>query len=427
MSDTVIRVENLGKKYVLTHQQEGRSKYKALRDVIADGAKSLGKKLLKPGKEAFNPAHEEFWALQDVSFEIKQGNSVGIIGRNGAGKSTLLKILSRITEPTKGQISIKGRVASLLEVGTGFHPELTGRENIYLNGAILGMSKVEIERNFDEIVAFAEVEKFLDTPVKRYSSGMYVRLAFAVAAHLEPEILIVDEVLAVGDLNFQKKCLGKMENVASEGRTVLFVSHNMAAVRKLCSHAILLDKGTVKTQGDVHGVLKTYIEGADSTHFVYDLRPPKDKDVPGYAYKLTVEDEHGHPVSSIPVGKPWQVRVNFTTTRKIEHFVIALGLMSSDDVPLKTSWSQPYSISAGEYQAVFREDIIILGTGRYSLIVGLSQAHHTFHYIPDAGILDIAEFSEGIDLIKTSDVGMVLNPMNIEIFNSDSKILALAE
>src|SRR4028118_430430 len=244
MSDTVIQVENLGKKYIINHQKQER--YTALRDVIANGARSLGRQFFKPlGKRMPNPTKEEFWALKDVSFEVKRGDRVGIIGRNGAGKSTLLKILSRITEPTTGRISIKGRVASLLEVGTGFHPELTGRENIYLNGAILGMSKAEIKKKFDEIVAFAEVEKFLDTPVKRYSSGMYVRLAFAVAAHLEPEILIVDEVLAVGDAQFQKKCLGKMEEVGKEGRTVLFVSHNMGVVQTLCTRGILLRYGTV--------------------------------------------------------------------------------------------------------------------------------------------------------------------------------------
>lgn len=261
MSDTAIRVENLSKKYVLNHQQTGGSgSYNSLRDKIADGTKSLGKKLLKPSaQKTFNPTREEFWALKDVSFDIKQGDRVGIIGRNGAGKSTLLKILSRIVEPTKGRISIKGRIASLLEVGTGFHPELTGRENVFLNGAILGMSKEEIKRKFDEIVAFAEVEKFLDTPVKRYSSGMYVRLAFAVAAHLEPEILIVDEVLAVGDSNFQKKCLGKMEDVsAKEGRTVLFVSHNMATIKQLCNTAIFLEKGSLKTQGSIQNVMDSY-------------------------------------------------------------------------------------------------------------------------------------------------------------------------
>jgi lipopolysaccharide transport system ATP-binding protein len=244
MSDIVIRVENLGKKYTIGHQQEER--YTSLRDVIANNVKSWSRKLLPTAyKKEKTPDFEDFWALKDVSFEIKQGDRVGIIGRNGAGKSTLLKILSRITEPTTGKVKIKGRVASLLEVGTGFHPELTGRENIFLNGAILGMSKEEIKRKFDEIVAFAEIEKFLDTPVKRYSSGMYVRLAFAVAAHLEPEILIVDEVLAVGDTQFQKKCLGKMEDVGKEGRTVIFVSHQMSAIEQLCTHGLLLKKGSV--------------------------------------------------------------------------------------------------------------------------------------------------------------------------------------
>lgn len=255
MSDAVIRVENLGKKYTIGHQQSER--YTALRDVIANGTRNLFKSIQNPKAKSQN-SQEEFWALKDVSFDIKMGDRVGIIGRNGAGKSTLLKILSRITEPTNGRISIKGRVASLLEVGTGFHPELTGRENIYLNGAILGMSKAEIKRKFDEIVAFAEVEKFLDTPVKRYSSGMYVRLAFAVAAHLEPEILIVDEVLAVGDAHFQKKCLGKMGKVAQEGRTVLFVSHNMAAINALCSTGIVLDRGQVVCSGITNNCIAAY-------------------------------------------------------------------------------------------------------------------------------------------------------------------------
>jgi len=255
MSDTVIRVESLSKKYIIGHQRQ--ESYTALRDVIANKVKSIGSFIQNP-KSKIQDSSEEFWALNDISFEIKQGDKVGIMGRNGAGKSTLLKILSRITEPTKGRINIKGRVASLLEVGTGFHPELTGRENVYLNGAILGMGKVEIERKFDEIVAFAEVEKFLDTPVKRYSSGMYVRLAFAVAAHLEPEILVVDEVLAVGDAQFQKKCLGQMGKVAQEGRTVLFVSHNMAAINALCSTGIVLDKGKVICSGSTESCVAVY-------------------------------------------------------------------------------------------------------------------------------------------------------------------------
>ena len=253
-----ITVENLSKKYIIGHQKQER--YTALRDVLANGAKRFTRKLIHPFAEQRNdPTHEEFWALKDVSFDVQQGDRVGIIGRNGAGKSTLLKILSRITEPTSGKVSIRGRVASLLEVGTGFHPELTGRENIFLNGAILGMSKAEIKKKFDEIVAFAEVERFLDTPVKRYSSGMYVRLAFAVAAHLEPEILIVDEVLAVGDAQFQKKCMGKMETVGREGRTILFVSHNMAAIKTLCSTAIVMNKGQMIYQGAVGGAVDQYL------------------------------------------------------------------------------------------------------------------------------------------------------------------------
>jgi lipopolysaccharide transport system ATP-binding protein len=255
MSNTVIRVENLGKKYIIGHQKQER--YTALRDVVTDRVKSFAS-VFNPKAHKDDPTHEEFWALKDVSFEIKQGDRVGIIGRNGAGKSTLLKILSRITEPTEGRISINGRVASLLEVGTGFHPELTGRENIFLNGAILGMDRVEIKRKFDEIVAFAEVEKFLDTPVKRYSSGMYVRLAFAVAAHLEPEILIVDEVLAVGDAQFQKKCLGKMEEVGKEGRTVVFVSHNLGSIKALCDVGIVLHHGQIVHSGSITEAVNVY-------------------------------------------------------------------------------------------------------------------------------------------------------------------------
>ena len=256
MSETVILVENLGKKYILGNQQRNSS----LREAISSSFSYIKGKILSPFEKTItNQTSEEFWALKDVSFEVKQGEVVGIIGRNGAGKSTLLKILSRISEPTKGRILIKGRVASLLEVGTGFHPELTGRENIYLNGAILGMSKVDIKRKFDEIVEFSGIEKFIDTPVKRYSSGMYIRLAFAVAAHLEPEILIVDEVLAVGDLEFQKKCLGKMGDVAKEGRTVILVSHNLPSVVNLCQRGILLNEGVVVIDNQAAEVVRHYI------------------------------------------------------------------------------------------------------------------------------------------------------------------------
>lgn len=264
MTNTIIKVENLAKKYLISHHNEIQGNYNTLRDVIVDQARSFIKLIHNP-KYKTSSYRESFWALNNVSFDIKQGDRVGIIGRNGAGKSTLLKILSRITEPTHGRVSIKGRVASLLEVGTGFHPELTGRENIFLNGAILGMSKTEIQNKFDEIVDFAEIEKFLDTPVKRYSSGMYVRLAFAVAAHLEPEILIVDEVLAVGDTQFQKKCLGKIDDVSKQGRTVIFVSHNMSTIQSLCSRCILLQSGLVIADDVPNSVVQLYLDNSSVT------------------------------------------------------------------------------------------------------------------------------------------------------------------
>lgn len=250
-----ILVENLGKSYQLRHQVSRRGP-KMLRESIVE---TLTAPWQKKSNAAAGAEREEFWAIRDLNFEVNPGEVVGIIGRNGAGKSTLLKVLSRITKPTTGRCVINGRVGSLLEVGTGFHPELSGRENIYMNGAILGMSHSEVKRNFDAIVDFAEVEKFLDTPVKRYSSGMYVRLAFAVAAHLEPEILIVDEVLAVGDATFQKKCLGKMEDVAKHGRTVLFVTHSMPMVQRLCTRAVLLESGAIKMVGKVQDAIKYYL------------------------------------------------------------------------------------------------------------------------------------------------------------------------
>ena len=258
MADIIISAENLGKRYKIRHL--ARKPSESFREAISSRANLLWSRLTGGAatESETSETAEDFWALKGVNFEIKQGEVVGIIGSNGAGKSTLLKILSRITEPTEGQIRLRGRVASLLEVGTGFHPELSGRENIFLNGAILGMTKAEIKARFDEIVAFSEVEKFLDTPVKHYSSGMYVRLAFAVAAHLDPEILIIDEVLAVGDAQFQKKCLGKMRDVAGGGRTVLFVSHNIAAVASLCTNALLLRRGTLVDSGPASGIIAAY-------------------------------------------------------------------------------------------------------------------------------------------------------------------------
>jgi lipopolysaccharide transport system ATP-binding protein len=326
---TVISIENLGKKYTLHHQQ--RESYRALRDVLTNGVASIGQKLLHPFRKASTnrQTQEDFWALKDVSFEVKQGDRIGIIGRNGAGKSTLLKILSRITEPTSGRVKIKGRVASLLEVGTGFHPELTGRENIYLNGAILGMSRVEIKKKFDEIVDFAEIEKFLDTPVKRYSSGMYVRLAFAVAAHLEPEILVVDEVLAVGDAQFQKKCLGKMGEVAQGGRTVLFVSHNMAAISNLCKRAICLSQGTLKISSSTPEVIGYYLTNAPSNNSI-KLSNRLDRKGSGIAkfYNAQILDSNKTDTVDVICGQDMTIRIKLCseTERIFNNFSIAIGV-----------------------------------------------------------------------------------------------------
>jgi lipopolysaccharide transport system ATP-binding protein len=306
----MIRVKNLGKRYRIGVAQQ---RHDTLRDALVAGLRDPLAWLRQDGRGLDGDA-DTIWALRDVSFEVKRGEVVGIIGRNGAGKSTLLKILSRITRPTEGRAVIKGRVGSLLEVGTGFHPELTGRENIYLSGAILGMRKAEIERNFDEIVAFAEIEKFLDTPVKRYSSGMYVRLAFAVAAHLEPEILLVDEVLAVGDAAFQKKCLGKMGDVAQEGRTVLFVSHNMVAVQSLCRRAIWLDDGKIVEEGQPSRVVSGYLESTlstSATEQVWDdasTAPGNDK---VRLHRACVRPENGSPLDSITMETPLAIEVEF--------------------------------------------------------------------------------------------------------------------
>lgn len=305
MSNFAIRVEDLSKKYEIT---VGKRRHDTLRDQISDSVKSL---FLRNGRS--NGQKETFWALREISFEVKPGEVLGIIGRNGAGKSTLLKILSRITKPTEGKASIRGRVGSLLEVGTGFHGELTGRENIYLNGAILGMKKVEIDRKFDQIVDFSGVEKFIDTPVKRYSSGMYVRLAFAVAAHLEPEILIVDEVLAVGDASFQKKCLGKMQDVGKEGRTVLFVSHNMAAVTRLCERVIFLDDGRKLADGTSHEVVSKYLSSglgtAASRKWVDPTKAPGGEVARLRAVSIRTED--GQIADVIDIRRPVRVEMEY--------------------------------------------------------------------------------------------------------------------
>jgi len=371
---TVISVENMGKKYTISHQQNVDNS--SLREVITNSITSFGKRILTPftpHPSSFTGLKEDFWALKDVSFEVKQGDRIGIIGRNGAGKSTLLKILSRITEPTTGRVRIKGRVASLLEVGTGFHPELTGRENIYLNGAILGMGKQEIQRKFDEIVAFAEIEKFLDTPVKRYSSGMYVRLAFAVAAHLEPEILIVDEVLAVGDAQFQKKCLGKMEDVGREGRTVLFVSHNLSAVRDLCSRALVLDRGEGVLDDAVDSAIERYQTLSNSEENKTASWVNKELDAVGadvVINKVTVLGRDGRPMANFSNEESVRLEIKYTLLRELVGVRVVFYLLSrSGQIVLSgTNYRDgTASSSPGQYRCVVEIPRRTLNLGEYAV------------------------------------------------------------
>lgn len=390
MADTVIRVEGLGKSYRLRHNAE--ESYVALRDVLAGTARSLGRRLV--GRQPpQRPKSEEFWALRDVSFDLQRGDVLGVIGRNGAGKSTLLKILSRITEPTEGRVQIVGRVASLLEVGTGFHPELTGRENIYLNGAILGMSRREIRGKFDEIVAFADIERFLDTPVKRYSSGMYVRLAFAVAAHLEPEILLVDEVLAVGDAEFQKKCLGKMHSVATrEKRSVLFVSHNMAAVTALTTRSILLANGKVEMLGPTPEVVASYIDGLRGqapSVITYGSRGKHTR-----ICSVELLDHAGKQLQQYASGTPLTVMIDVETdgTPNVSVEILLLD-PNQGRLGLFSLWQffgESMPARAGRYSVRIRLDALWLAAGTYFLDVTTSIADVDWdHYLERIAKVDV--------------------------------------
>jgi len=377
MSDFVITVENLSKSYLVGHQSAKRERYTALRDIIAREARNFVRKGLDfvGGRQIVQGDEvEEFWALRDVSFEVKQGEVLGIIGRNGAGKSTLLKILSRITEPTGGRAVLRGRVASLLEVGTGFHPELTGRENIFLNGAVLGMKQREIRKKFDEIVAFAEVEKFLDAPVKHYSSGMYVRLAFAVAAHLEPEILVVDEVLAVGDHDFQQKCLGKMHDVASkEGRTVLLVSHNLAAINEMAAHALLLESGRLAVDGPASDAISSYLSRV-ATEPIYVVPPNKRARTPHFS---RVEVFTSHPNGVHHFGKPFSVKVWIRHEKPMARGCLSLQVFNQYQQPIIHAFAYNPDVSfgrtPGETVLICRFPSPRLNVGRFHLRVILSE------------------------------------------------------
>jgi len=371
VSAPLISVDGLGKRYRIRHEQAQR--YTALRDVIAQKA-AAPLRWFRSGAPPAAPAEEDFWALKDVAFTVREGEVLGIIGRNGAGKSTLLKILSRITEPTEGRVVLRGRAASLLEVGTGFHPELTGRENIFLNGSILGMSRAEITAKFDEIVAFAGTERFLDTPVKRYSSGMYVRLAFAVAAHLEPEILIIDEVLAVGDAEFQQKCLGKMGEVARSGRTVLFVSHQLATVENLCHTGLLLDGGRVQTIGAVRDVIAAYSAGsAPLTRESFATRADRRGNGAIRFVDAAVLDAEKRPRGAFVSGASsvFELRLQNTTGEPVRAVHVSVGIENAMGQRV-TTWSTSYA--GGDFRSVPSGEFVVdIHLPRLALLPGSYQ------------------------------------------------------
>lgn len=398
---SIVKVENLSKSYQLGGNAAA---YSTLRESLTNAVRAPFNGLRRQS------SHETIWALRDVSFTVEPGEVLGIVGRNGAGKSTLLKILSRITEPTSGRAELYGRAGSLLEVGTGFHPELTGRENIYLNGAILGMTKPEIQRKFDEIVGFAELEKFLDTPVKRYSSGMYMRLAFAVAAYLDPEILVVDEVLAVGDAAFQKKCLGRMRDISSEGRTVLFVSHNMAAIRSLCSRGILLAGGEKVFDGAAGECVDRYLaELTQHSANEVDLRTfrrGKEADTVLKITRVKICTRDGRPL--VRAGDPLEVELRFLVTEPLEDVVLGIKVMSAESVGIMEcrsshSYGAIEQLLPGEYSITCRIEQNVLSPGLYLLNVGARCAKKFLDHVPQAITFEVYS-DESVASLWLSDV-----------------------
>jgi lipopolysaccharide transport system ATP-binding protein len=386
MTDSVIQVENLSKCYRIGAREEAN---KTFREAVVDAFRAPMRNFIRlreltkfeakrpDGTDGSTTIHNKdiIWALKDVSFKVKEGEVLGIIGRNGAGKSTLLKILAQITEPTGGDVKLYGRVSSLLEVGTGFHPELTGRENIFLNGALLGMRKGEIAKKFDEIVSFAEIEKFIDTPVKRYSSGMYVRLAFAVAAHLEPEILIVDEVLAVGDVQFQKKCLGKMESVGKEGRTILFVSHNMGAINRLCSHCIQLHQGELVANGPTANAIRAYLSMHTVGTSIYEQLHDGKKAM--NLRKVVLNPQNDQESSEVPYDRAIRVRIEYEVNQNVSNCTVWLALQTDEGINAFTTadYDQNIEMLKRRTPGYYRTDVHIpgqwLNAGRYTIVVGI--------------------------------------------------------
>ena len=417
MKDIILKAENISKQYRLGQVGTGTLSH----DLNRWWHQLRGKEdpYLKIGEvndRSTKGESDYVWALQDINFEVERGEVLGIIGKNGAGKSTLLKILSKVTAPTTGSIKSRGRIASLLEVGTGFNGEMTGRENIYLNGAILGMTKKEIASKLDEIIEFSGCERYIDTPVKRYSSGMTVRLAFAVAAFLEPEILVVDEVLAVGDAEFQKKAIGKMQDISrSGGRTVLFVSHNMAAIQKLCTKCILLQNGRFIMQGKTEDVIQCYLDQSKENNSEYFFNTEKSSNKKAFATSLRIEDIEGNLMSEVPVGKTWRVKVDFTVNEEINNLIVAIGVTDVHDYPIATTWSLPQNLENGKYTVVFTEEFINYNSGNYKVVVGISEGVHSIDYIDNKVSLlfsDVIEMQD--DSVINHKSGLINNQMRVE-------------
>jgi lipopolysaccharide transport system ATP-binding protein len=397
--ETAITVDRISKRYQIDVFQAKR--YRTLRESITEGFVSQWQRLRAAATHSplASPAAGIYWALKEVSFEVQPGEVVGIIGRNGAGKSTLLKILSRITEPTSGRATIRGRIGSLLEVGTGFHPELTGRENIYLNGSILGMSRGDIDRKFDEIVAFAEVEQFLDTPVKRYSSGMYVRLAFAVAAHLEPEILLVDEVLAVGDATYQRRCIDRMNEIARSGRSVLFVSHNMELIPRLCDRAILLDRGRVSVAGPAKKVVRNYLEDTAACCTDEDLsRRPRYGDGRAQFTHVWLIGSDGLPRASHPSGDDLRIRVRIQSQTQISDVGLAVNVSTDSATRIHSGWTRelgfPTFLNQGAQQYECHFQNVRLRPGQRMTLGLWLEAGGVVDYVDDALTFDVIDGQE---------------------------------
>jgi lipopolysaccharide transport system ATP-binding protein len=412
VSDIAIQVKGLSKYYRIG-KREG---YLTLKDSLAKSCRRAYNlfKFQHNRQDELKDTNNSIWALSDVSFEVKKGEIIGIIGRNGAGKTTLLKILSRITEPTEGYAEINGRVGSLLEVGTGFHPELTGRENIYLNGAILGMKRAEIDHKFDNIVAFAEIEKFLDTPVKRYSSGMYVRLAFAVAAHLEPEILMVDEVLAVGDTAFQKKCVGKMGDVAKEGRTVLFVSHNMGAIAQLCHRSLWLDMGRLDLDDNTAKVIQAYLNAMSHGGEKAEAKFSKPKSNIFFT-RAAVLDHNGQLCNILDVNKPFYIEVDYSVSRRIDNLEVSIGVFNANGLRVftchRSTRESNYQNCNGPGQYTSRVKIpgLFLVPHNYTITIGLHQPHVcSFDRHEHALGFQVVDSGSHITRFFGADVGHVL-------------------